>query len=345
VVNGGRGGRRDRDDGGGRLFGLGNRIVPERRRPWVRALRAELSAIDDLQARKRFALGAAWAIVRMRLTPGPIMAAVLLTAGTTTVAVAAWNAREPSLRVGLLALVVLLVALVGLGRRPQLFGPSSPGAAANAVNAIGLVLVGAMVLTIVSDMSGSVPAASEKLTGGLPIYAIVLGGYVVGFLAVTAASGGASSGALANGLTAGFAAPVGWLVMVALVPPVPATALPAVALILLACVPAAHAGRRRGQDAHDITMSALLTAAIGSLLVVVLVWVTSRFGDAALVPHLAPPTANSAKAVAQSRIEVNDHYLYLLLLGSLASIGLTLTRHDRTVGLERQEAVHPVPPA
>src|SRR4051794_31202493 len=161
--------RRDRGDGDAGLPALAHRLVPAGRREWARAMRAELSAIDDRRARREFALGVLWAMIRIRVAPGPILTAVLFVGATVTAAAASSDVQWAPLRAGLLALVVLVLVVARLLRGRRLLGPSSRTASARTVNATGSVLVAAMILTVITDMRGPVANPAEKLGGGLPI--------------------------------------------------------------------------------------------------------------------------------------------------------------------------------
>ncbi len=292
-------------------------LLPAGRREWGTAMRAELAGIGGRGERARFALGCARAVVSQ---PAVLRGALhpLLTVGAV-VAVLAWTSpvAYAPLRCGLIGTVLVLVAVAWLGRRPGLLGPVHHGWPARIVRSGGYLLVAAVTLAALASMR-SHDNPGEQVRNGVPIFTTVLTGYLLGLLAVTARRL-ADGRVLTTAATAGGAAGILWTTAVLAAPPVPASAGLAAALTAGAAILAAgvNTGRRR-------LLAALCAAAVTVLVVIVAVYGLSRYGSATLIPDLAPVALTPADDLAQSRSELVDPYLALLLLGGLLAGGLGL---------------------
>ena len=112
---------------------------------------------------------------------------------------------------------------------------------------------------------------------------------------------------------------------VVLAPPIPDDATPAVELVVIGmAVAAAAAGG--GSGAVASSRGRLLAAAcagmMAALLIVDVVAVLTSFGAPRLIPDLAPAALSRADDLTQSRIEVLEPYLLLLLFGALTAAAL-----------------------
>lgn len=109
----------------------------------------------------------------------------------------------------------------------------------------------------------------------------------------------------------GFAAGLLWLDLVVIVPPVPDSIGLAVVFTAAGAAGTAAITRR--------PVLALNTAAAAAVTITALAWLLLTHGPARFVPlHPGP------HPLAQNRIEVPDHYYWLLLIGSVLSIGLVV---------------------
>jgi hypothetical protein len=172
------------------------------------------------------------------------------------------------------------------------------------------LLVGALAVEAAAMMAHK----SAIDIGGVVILTVMFAGYLVAALAVTTYRSSVPSHALLAGLAGGFAAAIGWLVVVVLVPPIPPDTRLAVAFIASSMVVTGlldwwRGGRAGGLDA------ALIAGTFGALVILNLLTALSVLGPANLIPPLMPPSIPLADQIANSRIEITDHYLWLLLLG------------------------------
>ncbi len=300
------------------------RLLPPARGEWGRAMRAELAGIESGQARWRFALGCI-RVVASQPAVLPGIGYPLLMAGVL-VAVVTWTdtvAYAP-LRWALVALVSILVAIAWLGRRAGMLGPVGKGWAARLVRAGGYLLVGVTTLGVVVFME-SASNPSEKAGNGVPILAVVLTSYLLGFLTVTAHRSAATGRVLTTGAGLGVAAAAVWLVAVLAAPPIPPSVAAALALIAAAITAAAFANAgRRGSTDYSL-LAALCAGTVAALLIVILVAVLANYGPPSLIPDLAPAALTPAADLAQSRIEIEDPYVAVLFLGCLLAAILSIT--------------------
>ena len=283
------------------------RLLPPHRADWARAMRAELAAIDAPAARWRFLLGCLRVVAIQRMTVRSVGRLVLVAGALAGALVLTRDVADVALRVGLVALVAVPLAVSWLARRRWLFGPAAGGWTAGLVGAGGYLLVGALVLNAVVNLRDPV---------GVPVYPVLLTGYLVGFLALTAHRGAATGRVLAAGALSGLGAAALWLAIVLAAPPVPANIVLAVELTAVAMVAAGFVGRS--------PVAALCAGTVAVLLIVLLVAVLSEAAPASFIPDLARAALSRADDLAQSRIEVNDPYVGLLFLGSFAGVALMI---------------------
>lgn len=323
-----------------RLLAGAVELLPPGRREWDQAMRAELAGIEAGGERGRFALGC----LRVVATQPAVLRGAgypLLIAGVL-VAVLEWTSTigYAPLRWGLVAAALVMVTVSWLGRRPGMFGPVGHGWAARLVRAGGYLLVGAMALGfVVSVRSHGNPG--ERARYGVPIFTAVLTVYLIGFLAVSARRCVATRRVLASGVGAGGAAAALWVVAALAVPPIPASIGLALALTATAVVVAASAGGRRARTEHG-PLAGLCAGTVAALLIVMVVIGLSSYGPPSLIPDLAPAALTPADDLAQSRSEVVDPYIALLLLGSFLAGALTVasiaTRQPATAAFDQTAA-------
>jgi hypothetical protein len=316
------------------------RLLPAGRSEWGAAMRAELAGIASHRARWRFALGCTRVVVIQPGVPRRFGYPVLMAGVLATVI--GWTGRigYPPLRWGLVVLVVVLVAVAWLGRLRGLLGPVGGSRMARWVRASGYLLVGTLALAVVASMARH-DNPGEQAGNGVPVFTVLLTGYLLGFLAVTAQRSAATAGELAAGEAAGFAAAGVWALAVLAAPPIPADIASTVVLIVLAMLGAALAARRRGSVTRGL-LGALCAGATAALLIVLLVGVLSTLGAPRLIPDLAPAALTPADDLAQSRIEIQDPYLAVLLVGWLIAVVQTVaslaTRRRAMAGSDRVPA-------
>jgi hypothetical protein len=308
--------------GADRLLALAVRLLPTGRRDWGRAMRAESAAIEPSRERWAHAMGC----VRVVLVQPPVVRAIgypLLGVAILAV-VLRWSggiAYAP-LRWGVVATIALLLGVAWSGRLPGVLGPVGAGRTARTVRAGGCLLVGGMTATFASAV-GTHGGPDEQARDGVPLFALLLTSYLVGFLALTARRTAVSGRALATGAGAAVAVAGSWLLLQLAFPPVPpniggsllATALGVAVVVLL--------GARQGSTSRDTALAALCVCLLAPLLVFVDVLLLSSYGPAWLIPDLVPMALSPADDVANSRIEIQDPYVAMLFLACLSGLVVT----------------------
>jgi hypothetical protein len=307
-------------DMAGRLLGWAVLLLPAGRREWGRAMQAEFARIEPRPARWRFALGC----VRVSLTQPRKLGAFtypLLVPGVIAGAVI-WTGKVAyaPLRGGLIALVVTLVAMSWLARRPWPFGPLAQDRIARLLRAGGYALVGTAALLIINGFSSATANLEEKAQVGVPILACVLTIYMVAFVTMTARGSAARIQALAIGGGCGIAAAVVYLLPVLVRPPLPVSNGWAIAAVAAAACAATLIGRGRADQRLVAALSAVTVAA---LLISVSVDGLLQFFPR-WVPDTSPANVPAADRLANNRAGAEDPYFAVLLLGCLLAAALSI---------------------
>jgi hypothetical protein len=303
-------------------------LFPPGRGEWGEAMRAELAAIEASADRRRFAFGCLRAALTRPAALRALGYPVLMLGG---LAWAVWwsdTIGYPPLRWAVLAAVAILLAVTWWGRRPGVLGPVGPGRTPRLVRAGGCALVGALVLgSAISVATNGNPG--EQAAVGVPIYTAASAVYLLAFLSVTAGATARRDAVrgrtLAIGATAGGSAAAIWTTVLATSRPMPTGTAPLLALIVGAMILAAvlaPTGRRPRARAKDGLIAGLCAGAFAALSAVESLAALAGYGPAALIPDLVPVALTRADDLAQSRSEMQDPYVAVLLLGSLLAIAL-----------------------
>jgi hypothetical protein len=304
-----------RRGGLGWLLAAAARLLPRGRREWGTAMQAELAGIEAGRERWRFALGCLRVLstqpAALGLVAYPLLTAAVLAAAARVTS----GIRYAPLRSGLGGLVLTLVVSAWLGHLAAPLRPS--GRAAWWVRAGGYALVAILTLAVARSMVYKDNVVEEARVG-VPVFTVVLTGYLLGFLALTARRTAARGRVLAIGAGTGTAAAALFAVGALALAPIPPDVTPAVGLVLIAMLGAVYAtGRNRGKQA---LLGALGAATFAALSVFTFVSVLSTVGPARLIPDLAPAALTPADDLAQRRAEIVDPYLWVLLLGWIVAI-------------------------
>lgn len=139
------------------------------------------------------------------------------------------------------------------------------------------------------------------------------------------------------GALAGALATTAWLGLVAVFPPVPANAVGAMLLVLLAMALAGWATRR-----GDPWVAGLTAGVVGCWSLVALVAILMPVVPDPWVPHVVTAAMTPADNVRESRIETVDPYVALALVGIVLGAGLVLALSRATAGRIRRWLVPPV---
>jgi hypothetical protein len=245
------------------------------------------------------------------------------------------------LRWGVVAVVANLVAVAWWGRRAGPLGPVRSSRAAQLVRAGGYLLVGGLTVAFAGSAGTHGPAV-EQARSGVPVFAVLLTSYLVGLLALTARRCAATGRVLVSGVGAGVAAAGLWLAAVLVAPPIPVDVTAALVLVAVAMAVAGvvNAGRRGGSA--PAVLAALAAGTLALLLIFVAVGLLSSFGPATVIPRLVPTALSPADDLANSRHEIQDPYVALLVLAALTAILLSIASLAAT---RRIATVDPWPPA
>ncbi|GIE31007.1 hypothetical protein Ait01nite_040520 [Actinoplanes italicus] len=125
---------------------------------------------------------------------------------------------------------------------------------------------------------------------------------------------------LLTGAGSGAAAAAVWLVVVLVAPPVPPSTGAALAVTGAAALIAGFAGSGRGPGR---LLAALLAAATAMGLIFAMVVTLAHWGPDTIVPDVTPQ-APEALRIPESRIEMVDPYVLILVLGALAAAALSV---------------------
>lgn len=309
---GGRGaGRRD---AAARSLGVATRLLPGAQGEWGAAMVAELEAVGSPGERRRFAAGCVAAIVSRPAVWRRVAYAAL---PALIVAYVAWWSSGigwAPRRWGVFAFAVVLAVVAELGVIGPL-GPVARTGPARFARACGYLLIGALAVEI--DFSIAHKDSSD-LTG-VPVLSVVLGVYLAAMLAITSRRAAATAGSLLLGLGVGTVVAAAWTGIVFLAPPIPSGPGLATALVAAGMAVAVLATPRRSPMAA--LRAALIAGTTAALLMFNAVVLLSSYGPAELIPSLVPAALTPADRLANSRIELVDPYLWLLLLGFFVALG------------------------
>jgi len=254
------------------------------------------------------------------MVPRPFLVAAGLLASSAAVLTVLALTRETSsllMHVALLGMVVVVTAVGWAGHLPHSPVALTPGVVPPLVRSVGLVLVATVTLGIVLDFRAAGNVVDKAATG-VPLLTLMLSLSALGFLALTGRASRLSRRDLVVGVAGGLLAATAWAVPL-LFGPVPGSSLWAVLVMTAAggglLMPDAELPGRLGRAACAVLVAALL--------VVVTVQGLQRFGSARFVPDLTP-AALPADRLSESRIEMLDPYIGVLLLGCLLGAALTV---------------------
>ncbi|WP_027344445.1 hypothetical protein [Hamadaea tsunoensis] len=295
---------------GERLIAAASRLLPRAYRDWGSAMAAELRTIDGRAERWRFTVGC----LRVLFTRPAVVRAVgypVLTAVTLGLALW-WSGRfaYAPLRIGAVAVVASLVALGWLGRVRGPLGPVRSGATARGVRTGGYALVALWTVGLLTAMGGKDPVGAGAAA---PVVGAVSVAYLAAFLILTARR--TPERVLLAALAGGGGPVLLWTLMVAVFPPIPAGAS---AALLLIGIGMAGAAAIAGPELRLVAIGG--AGMLACLLLWSLVVALSAYAPATLIPDLAAPALSAADDLAQSRSEIQDPYVGLIVLGGALAL-------------------------
>ena len=306
-------------DRSARLLAAAVRVMPAGRRDWARAMQAELAAIAEPPQRRSFAWGCVRAAaVQFHLLRGAMHLLVVLgTLGTLL----AWTATVdyPPLAWILYVMVSVLTCVCWAARRAGMLGPTGDGVTAWLLRGGGYLIAAAVAV------AHTHPATLEAADAGVGILmiAIVPASFLIGLAAVFAKRSAATVRVLTTAAGSGLAASVLWLALVVVTPPIPASVGWALALTGAAAVTAVLTNTDRSGTTQGCLLAGLLAMATAMALIFAGVVGLAHWGPDSLIPNITPH-ALPADRVAESRIEIVDPYVLMLVLSGLTATALSL---------------------
>lgn len=302
-------------DGPARLLSAAVRVMPAERRDWARAMQAELAAIERPADRRSFA----WGCLRASHLPRGVLH--LLAVLGTLAALLAWIATVdyPPLFWILSVVASVLAAVCWQGRRAGMLGPTGDGAAAWLLRIGGYLTAAAVVAVAVAHAHPATLEAADAGDGLLAFLAIG-GSFLIGLASVGARRSAATRRVLITGAGSAVAATALWLIVVLAAPPIPASVGRALAVTAVAAVVAvlANAGTAQGS-----LLAGLLAIAGTMALIFVSVLLLAHFGADTLIPDITP-AALPGQHISESRVEIVDPYVLILILSAVAATALGL---------------------
>ncbi len=292
-----------------RFLAVAVRLLPSSRREWGTAMLAEHSAISSALGRWSFAVGCARVVLTRPGVWHRLGYPALGASAVLAVLVGTRDVADAPMHWGLVGVVLVLVLISWLGRT---YLPVQPTAVSRIVRVFGYLLVGTLAGSLVVSLVDKTDVAA------LPMLAVLFSLCLTGFLSHTAF---ADRRTLLSGSLLGVAAAAAWTASAVAFAPVPASPSLAVFLCLVSSgVAVAFARSLR---------AAALAGTASALLIFFAVGVLSSFGPAWLIPDLTPH-ALPADRVSESRIELVDPYVWMLLVAALSSLPSVLGRRTRS---------------
>jgi hypothetical protein len=323
-----------------RVLAVASRVMPAGRRDWGAAMQAELAAIAEPPDRRSFARGCVRAAAaQFHLLRGAVHLLVVL---GTLATLLAWTATVdyPPLAWILYVSVSILTGVCWQARRAEMFGPTGDGVTAWLLRGGGYLIAGGIAAVAVAHTHPATLEATDAGVGVL-VFATIPASFLIGLATVCAKRSAASGRVLITAAGSGLAATLVWLVIVVVVPPVPASVGLALALTCVAAATAVLANSGRSGTTEGGLLAGLLATATTMALIFAGVVVLAHWGPDSLIPHITPH-ALPADRIAESRIEIVDPYVLILVLSGLTATALglaaVLTRRPaagRRSGLER----------
>lgn len=295
------------------VLAVATALASPARRPWARAMQAELASIDTSADRWRFTRGCAIAIMK-GTAAGPVVAlGVTISLVSATVVLTARTAYAP-MHFALIAMVCILGAVYLIGDRSTLLTDATRSRLGGGVRAGGALALAWLAEGIVLSFRSGDGNVVDRASTGVPIFTVLIALYLLGFMSLTSPTV-ADTWMLVRGVGLGLAAAVLWLVTALARLPLPLSSGSAFAILVVAAVVAACIGAARG--------AALITAActglVGALSIFVAIHLALLYGPPSWIPSDTAALTPAAR-LAQSRVEAGESYLLVFLVGVVSAI-------------------------
>jgi hypothetical protein len=306
----------------GRLLAAVVRVVPGERRDWGRAMEAELAAVEARPDRWSFTRGCLRAAAgQFGLLRGALhLGAVLGTLG----AVLAWAAAigDPLVSGILYVAATVLAAVCWAARRAGMLGPADDSPAAWLLRGLGYLIAAGVVATGLTVVHSG--AAGTDGRGAALMFGVIATGYLLAGATICAHRSAATKQVIFTGAGIGLGATLVWVATVFIAPPIPVTVEWSLALTGVAAVAAVAANSGRRSTNGGCLLAALLAVTTTLALTFLSVLLLAHLGADRLIPDVTPH-ALPADRISESRIEIVDPYVLVLVLSGLAAIVLSVT--------------------
>ena len=305
------------------LLAAATRVLPAGHRDWGRAMEAELASITDRPDRWSFARGCVWAAsAEFHLLRGLLhLVAVLGTLATLV----AWISAVDYLPLALILYVIVpvLAALCWAARQAGMLGPTGNGVIAWLLRAGGYLIAGAIAVVAVAH---SHPATLEARDhgGGVLMLTTVAASLLFGLVSVSARRSAVTARVLITGVGSALAATAAWLIIMLIAPPIPPSVGWALTVTAAAATLAVLANSRRVDTAEGCLLAGLVAVTATMVFIFATVVAMAKLGPDWLIPAITPH-ALPADRISESRIEIVDPYVLLLVLSAISATATSVT--------------------
>jgi hypothetical protein len=305
------------------LLAAATRVLPAGHRDWGRAMEAELASITDRPRRWSFARGCVWAAAaEFHLLRGLLhLLAVLGTLATLLIWISAVD--YPPLAVILYVVVPVLAAVCWAARQAGMLGPTGNGVVAWLLRAGGYLIAGAIAAVAVAHSHPATLEAGDRGSGVL-VFATLAASLLFGLVSVSARRSAATARVLVTGIGSGLGATAAWLIIMLIAPPIPPSVGWALTMTAAAAIIGVLANGRRSDTNSACLLAGLLAVTATMLFIFATVVAMAQWGPDRLIPAITPH-ALPADRIAESRIEIVDPYVLLLVLSAIAATTTSVT--------------------
>jgi hypothetical protein len=299
-----------------RALAVAVRALPGHRSQWGQAMQAELAALDDVRARRRYALGCARAVFSNGAAMRTVAAHVIaLTFGVVALAFAI-SISTVLVQVETITFVVVLAVLAWSGRRSGPLGPIAENRLARHIRSGGYAVLGAFIMPGLASFASS---ANLEHKGGVWMFYLAMTLYLAAVLFVTAQRTATRTRTLQLAAALTVAGLTAWWVPMLLLTSVRAHSSWALLSFAVTVLLGLAIGTVLRWPDQQIRLAALASGVATCLLIFLAAQCTFL-----VFPQLAPdvgfvPGMTAAGHADQNRTEAMDPYVAELFVGALLS--------------------------
>jgi hypothetical protein len=287
------------------------RVLPGHRADWGEAMQAELAALEDVQARRRYALGCARAVLSDGAAQRSVAVRALALAFGLVAFAFAISIRGVGVRTEAIAFVVVLGALAWAGAHGGLLGPIAEDRLARRIRSGSYAVLGSYVMLALASGKHDDPS-------GVWMFYLALTLYLAAALVTTARRTAARTRTLQLATALTVAGLMAWWAPMLLLSSVRANASWALLSVAVTILLGLAVGTILRWPRPQVGLAALAAGAATCLLIFLFAQCTYLVFPQ-LVPDLGFVQLTEAAHVEQNRVEAIDPYVAQLLLGALLS--------------------------